>query len=530
MLSQKGFYWSGNLFLRVWELFHSGSHFFPGRLRPDVEAAMLERMWDWGRTRACVAEAKIDESRTWRYWGSENHDAMRKSTAWGVAQVLKDQAPYKTRRFDDGTTAQGQFQAWTAYFNEYLRERAKKGLLYEIGSPTYAKYTLQGWYNFVDFAQDLTLQRRSRQALDLFWSVWAEDQIDGVCGGGKARYYQPCLRANNDAMFSAADFYLNLGEKMGKHPGLQCLATSGYRMPLVAMDLALDVDGRGSFESTGRRMGLTRTHKSGAGFEELRTDTGGIVRYTWHTPDFVLGALMVEARPLEDWCLGSAQNRWEGVIFRGHPDARIFPQCEGLRNGKTYNQQWSVQKKGALIVQKLKGKGLSKQAGDMRVWFSAPGLTNRVEAQGWVFVEAAGAWAAVRPVAGGYRWDAVGKEARGQWLRCLDDASPVIIEVARQQNFANYGAFRAAILSAPMKFENRLLTYQSLGGDSLTLHADYSAPPKIDGAPVNYAPPRTFDSPFIREDWNSGRVTISKGTRILQLDFNERDEKATPPR
>ncbi|MCX7015238.1 MAG: hypothetical protein NTW86_22235 [Candidatus Sumerlaeota bacterium] len=520
MLSSKGFYWSGNLFLRVYELFHGGSRFFPGRLRPDVEKEMLERMWDWGRTRARVEEAKIDESQTWRYWGSENHDAMRKSTAWGVAQILKDNAPYNTYVYDDGTIAQEQCDAWTAYFNEYLRERAKKGLLQEIGSPTYAKYTIQGWYNFADFAHDPTLRRRASQLLNLYWTVWAEDQIDGVCGGGKARYYQPSSRATDDAMYSAGWYYLNIGRSLSQHPGLMCLATSAYRMPLLTMDLALDVEGRGSYESTERRMGLAKTRKGEADFEELRTDTGGIVRYTWHTPEFVMGTLMVEARPLEDWRAGSAQNRWGGVIFRGHPDARLYPQCEGLGNGKTYNQQWSVQKKGALIAQKLTGKGMSKQAGAMRVWFSAPGLSNRVEESGWVFVEAPGAWAAARPVAGGYEWEEGGDKSRGQWLRCLDDTTPVILQVARKGDFADYKAFRAAVLAAPLAYQNHLLTYMSLEGDRLTLHADYSAPPEINGAPVDYAPPKTFDSPFIQEDWNSGVVTLSKGARTLTLDFN----------
>lgn len=59
----------------------------------------------------------------------------------------------------------------------------------------------------------------------------------------------------------------------------------------------------------------------------------------------------------------SMQNRWQGVIFAGDPNARTFPQCVGLRNGKTYNPQWSVQNKGTLIVQKLPGRIYSKQAG-----------------------------------------------------------------------------------------------------------------------------------------------------------------------
>ncbi len=43
------------------------------------------------------------------------------------------------------------------------------------------------------------------------------------------------------------------------------------------------------------------------------------------TPDFIMGSLITEARPTEDWAAISSQNRWSGVIFQGDPDARVFP-------------------------------------------------------------------------------------------------------------------------------------------------------------------------------------------------------------
>ena len=58
---------------------------------------------------------------------------------------------------------------------------------------------------------------------------------------------------------------------------------------------------------------------------QLRTDGGGILRYSFCDPAFILGTPMTEARPLSDWVAISAQNRWQGVIFAGEDDARIVP-------------------------------------------------------------------------------------------------------------------------------------------------------------------------------------------------------------
>jgi hypothetical protein len=42
----------------------------------------------------------------------------------------------------------------------------------------------------------------------------------------------------------------------------------------------------------------------------------------------------------------------------------------------------------------------------------------------------------------------------------------------------------------------------------------------VDGAPVNYAPRKAYDSPFIESDFGSGVVTIRKGRAKLLLNFN----------
>jgi hypothetical protein len=109
----------------------------------------------------------------------------------------------------------------------------------------------------------------------------------------------------------------------------------------------------------------------------------------------------------------------------------------------------------------------------------------------------------------------------GEWLRCTDEFSPLVIEVARKFNFKNFAAFQDAILAHPLKWENRRLDYTSrLNQTTLTLFGDYSRPPLVDGTPVNYAPPKVYDSPFIQSDFGNGVVTIRKGSQKLVLDFD----------
>jgi len=249
---------------------------------------------------------------------------------------------------------------------------------------------------------------------------------------------------------------------------------------------------------------------------------------------------MVEARPREDWTAISSQNRWEGVIFAGHLTARIFVQPLQPARGSVYNANWSVQSKGVLIVQRLK----TTNAKGQRVWFDKS--LKRVEKNGWVFAEAPQAFAAVRVVTGGTAWEPDTKEQHregkgpydlGMWLKCEDEFSPVIIEVARKCEHKDFEAFQGAILANSLKWEKARpfdvaqgrpepvegrLDYASASyKTSLTLFADYSRPPMVDGTPMDYTPKKVYDSPFIQSDFGSGVIAIQKGGRKLVLDFQK---------
>ena len=97
------------------------------------------------------------------------------------------------------------------------------------------------------------------------------------------------------------------------------------------------------------------------------------------------------------------------------------------------------------------------------------------------------------------------------------------MEVVRKCEWPSFAAFQASVLGNPLVRRTKRLEYESRGyGVRLTLPADYSAVPLVDGKPVDYRPAKVFDSPFVQSDFGSGVVTICSGSRTTILDFNEK--------
>ncbi len=536
--TENSFHWHAYLLERIYFLFGSGGQRASGRMGTQAEHALLEMLWQWASPN-CRREMTLPERDFW-VWGSENHHAQAWSSFWGAAEIFSRHPDYRGRRYADGTAPTDMARLFTEYFIRYARHRAATGLLVECDSD-YNKYTLGGWYNMADFASDPRLRRQMTRLLDLYWTDWAIEQIDGVRGGSRHRCYPGPGSTEGSAGQGMAWYHFGLGLPMSQHPSVMCAATSGYRPSACVAELALDSAARGVYEYVSRRPGLAQpgTTRNAAvnfvadsahrfhvkqGVYALNPEGGSLLRHTWCTPDFVLGTSMVESRPQDDWTAISSQNRWEGVIFGGDPRARIFLQPLKPPKGSVYNAQWSVQKKGVLIVQRLK----TSNAHGQRIWFDDS--LRRTQRDGWVFAQAPRAYAAVRVVEGATAWepDTVqqhhenkGSSDRGFWLACREEFSPVILEVVRKCDWPSFEAFQASVLGNPLLWRERRLEYQSRSyGIRLALFADYSSPPLVDGKQVDYQPAKVYDSPFLQSNFGSGVVTIRSGSRSAVLDFN----------
>ena len=532
--SKHSYYKQLYLLERVYFLFNSRSEYFPGRMSPAAEKTVADMLWQWAST-ACRKDALAPE-RDWWQWGTENIGAVTWSSLWGATQIIAEHPDYRNKRYADGTPVAEMAQAFNDYYKRFTRERAGKGLLIECASG-YNKWTLNSWYNIADFARDPVTRQRMKMFLDLYWTDWAIEQIDAVRGGSRHRCYPgPGSTEGSDGGNGPCWYLFGIGKAENANPAVVCAGTTFYRPAPVVADLVRDVPGRGTYAYVSRRPGLgksTNKNDGGIGFakdEEFLGEAGGhilnpaggkLLRYTWCTPDFVMGTSMVPALPLDDWTRISSQNRWEGVIFGGHETARIFVQP--ITRKSFYNGNWSVQDKGVLIVQRLT---TSADCKGERVWFD--NSLKRHETNGWVFAEAPRAYAAVRVVEGKSNWQPdvpLGKKEKsgpGMWLNCQTEFTPVILEVARKSDYPDLATFQQAILANPLSWQNKKLDYRSeFYKTSLTLFADYSKVPQVNGAPVNYSPRKAYDSPFIQGDFGNGVVTIQKDARRLVLDFTK---------
>jgi hypothetical protein len=529
---------------RMYYLFSSHSAVHPRRMSPEVEKMLLDTMWAWASTTARL-EFTLPE-RDWWSLGSENHWMHLWTGMCTTANIFAQHPDYKDRRYADGTPVPQMAKAFNDRFRRLIRDRATRGMLVECNSH-YNKQTVSGMMNLADFNPDPVVRDRMRMWLDLYWADWAVEQIDGFRGGSRSRSYNDNISRTGNSMGQNAWYLFGVGEPAGTlHPDSWTTATTLYRPSPIVAELVLDVKGRGNYAIVTHRAG-----KRAAGtinqelhyvsepadhilnldkMQVLDQNNGGILRYTYATPDYVMGCAMLEPVGNDYWVNFSSQNRWDGVIFGGHTTARIYCQPEGqLQNGRGsfFNANWAVQSKGVMVIQRLRDD-LSEGANNQRVWFDNSLKT--AERNGWVFAESQRAYAAIKVVEGDAEWRddvAVRPEkgdqpGPGKWLFCKSEFTPVVMEVGQKKDFGSFDDFQQQIVANPLTWSRSKLDYRSKQhGTRITFFGDWSGPPMVDGKTVDYAPRKAWDSPFIQGDFGSGVVTLSKGDKKVVLDFNK---------
>jgi dienelactone hydrolase len=531
ILDRDSFHWHAEIVMRLVEMYGPNGTGNPGLLTPETEAIVLKPIWLYAKEKSWLGKADVKKSKTWHIYESENHHAMDFATSWHFAKLAKDRPEYKDLKYDDGATAAEHYEAWNDYIVAYCLERARKSLCVEMRSDGYNTTLLRVFYNFYDFGEP-RVRRAAGQFIDLYLAYWAEEQIDGHMGGGGSRVrgsnaFRQSREHNNAAL---AWFYFGIGKQPPMSGKNVNAALSDYRPPAVVADIAIDAEGRGQYEIRQRVQGLGKVVSSDPKMTALRTDGGGILRYSYCDPAFIIGTPMAEARPVEDWAPISAQSRWQGVIFAGDHDPRIVPYARPANSRDAMNGQWSVQSKGSLITQKLE---TNRGAAEMIAWISPEGLSAPVREGDTVFVEAPGAYAAVRVTRGDFTLEEskqfIGEKTGGSAFSTPpgyvvtpeDEYAPVILEVMAKSDVESFDAFQMQVKACPIRFQGPVLQYTTIYGDTLTLDTAFEKTPTINGKPVDYAPTKVFDSPFLSAEYNRGIVGIRKGSRSKVLDFTQ---------
>jgi len=487
-----------------------------GLITEETHAFILKTLWAWCQSKLKIADTAIEPWHTWTAHSSENHHANHFASCWAATLLLSREPAYRDLIADHHSVNE-HYAAWTAWVIKYLRQRGRKGMSVEIDSSSYSKTTLAAIYLVHDLAEEPELRQLASHYMTLAWALWAQQQINGVNGGAKTRCYAESAEASENPL-SAAAWYVLGSDDLPKpnRPPSSAFLTSTWKIPDVVLDIAFDISGRGTYEAIQRKVGLRPAKEIEPRYKiHLAPDAQAIVRYTYATPDFIMGSLFCDALPSEAWNNISSQNRWHGAIFSGDRFARIYPYCETQKSH--YNAHWAIQKYGTLIAQKLK---TSKHAKQHRVWFSREGLSEPIQEGPWYFAEADSAYAAVRVVSGDAAFEDASTNKRAHILTCADDLSPVILEVARKAEFTDFKTFRDTVMALPFQFDGTVLTYTGISNDRFKFFADQSKRSEINGSPIDLGPEKVYDSPFVQSDWDSGVVTINFAGKRRVLDFN----------
>lgn len=528
------FHWHGNLLFRIYALFSHSATYRPGRLEPATERAIEELFWQYANVESALTDAESGDY--WRIWGSENHHLMRFSTLWSASAILQKAPAYRDREFSQGGTPAQHHLAWNRYFSAYLREHFGRGLWMEAASPGYLKYSFQCLYNFSDFAEDTSVRNAANASLDLHWSAWAVEQVDGLRGGGKVRAYSGPMSTDPSADGSNALgwYYFGVGPVSGqRHPAFLAALSSAYRPPaalsawigadrppLPSEQLRSRVPGRARIGDDGEKVEQLAVSQ----FYYLNPEASGIVRTTWRTPEFALGTLSVEPAHYETWCKIVAQNHWNGLVIPGSPPTLIPVRTAGDgRERSTYNGERAVQHHGTALIQGMTRGSLGRYIWPLSV--TVPPAFKVEKIGEWYFTRVGGTGVAFRAADRGF------KEREPGVFTVKNRASPVILQAAALKDFAGgFEEFVATVSGQTLAITDGVVTFQSALDDAaLTIDLACEQSPTVDGSPLAIAGAAAWSGDSLSQAWGSQKATLSVPGQDSLVISTESARLATPP-
>jgi hypothetical protein len=459
----------------------------------------------------------------------------------------QDIGPKPRGNFKDGKeyTAVDHYREWVDFFDEFYTERATKGFFLEVASPHYMYYDLPYLTDVFDLCEDPALSQKAEKFLDAVWADWAVDQLNGVRGGAKTRV----KNGNNwaGAMYDQACFYFGGEGSAGDHYFTQLLTS--YILKPIIWSIALDREGLGEFAYVSRKPGEEENiwpRPLGTERTMLCDTEARFVRYSWITPDYIMGCQMDHPAAVHSHL--SVQARWLGITFKGENGPRIYPTDAAVDTSGWTNEHAlcrAVQHENVMLVQQ--SRRFSQVNPD---WFPTKSMIGNdygiyigdkhdrlVERGGWIFVENGDAFVAVRVVIGNDRVPGLHGEAIEDsytWsedkktIQFKDKYAGMIFETSRQIHHRTLEAFMDDVLDNPLVLDKtvvagfNILRYRGCGENALEMYFNLANNEisMVDGERIDYSPDMLFDSPFIKSKYKSGVIKINKDERELILDFN----------
>jgi hypothetical protein len=462
---------------------------------------------------------------------SENHLLLWRTSRYLMAGEWPDESFKAWGR--KGRQLQDEDRAW---LDSYIRFRARRGWG-EFDSPCYFSPEWECLTGLHDYAPDAELRRLAGMMLDLLLLDMAVDSLNGMYCGAHGRIYTPhALDHSTESTWPLQFLYFGAvdAKAVGSGGTLVDTLASPYRPRRIVLEVAL---GRKAAYENRERKHLHNTED----VMPARPLDGSVRKYTWWTPQFVMGCVQRQDPYPKDskgaWYAHHEQHEWD-LSFTAGPRARIFTHHPG-RDGNEHGY-WTgdlrcgcghfFQNRGALVALYEIPAGQPCQF--IHAYLPKDAFDEVVEEKGWVFVRSGKACAALK-LLGGQKWT----QDNGEWkkLHAWTDrqnwgpcelTSPggrngAVCEAGSVSDFGSFAAFRAEIAANRLEFDRQKmrLTYGSKRAGELFI--DTRGTRRLDGknAALDYP---TYDCPYLRSGWDSGVVEIISGGRNERLDFREK--------
>ncbi|WP_201298732.1 PxKF domain-containing protein [Microbacterium sp. 8M] len=426
----------------------------------------------------------------------------------------------------------------------------------EYESPEYTIMTYLGLNAIQQWSPDATLRQKAKMAMDVMWFEWANDWNDGYMisslsrsKGDLAVIGDPTWRpADHTALawawFGSSRAQQRVGEAENDAPSayrpnlevLGYLAWPGmsYQPPALAVEIGQDNAKSYTSHKT------TLQNSSGNAMNVFRT--------TYVTPSWGLGT-EVQYRRSDNWQEDQAiVLRWKSddpnSVFRVNVDV-------GSASIGSYDQPrfHRVMQSDGTAIGVYNSWGFAPDDNVSALFPANGAIKDRIEAGGWVLVDAGSmyfAYRAVQPATWYYQTPndppnkvktttsthpTAGLAYAYDILRSGAAKNGWILDTADKSQYADLQAFAAAMTSTTSVDTSHIgdsaprLVYRNLAGKTLDLtYGDSTAAPagqaKVDGVPIAYDGFKLFDTPWLQQDQLGDVFTAHRGAITLTYDFS----------
>ncbi|HEX2950076.1 MAG TPA: hypothetical protein VHV83_11030 [Armatimonadota bacterium] len=447
-------------------------------------------------------------------YGSENHALLFRVSRYLMALAL----PQETFTAY-GHTGQALSEEDGQWLKDFIRFRAQRGW----GEFDSACYLVPDWESLTclyAYTPDTELRSLCGMMLDLLLADMIVDSLNGMYCGAHGRIYPPqALDHERESTYPLQYLYFGLGDPACAKDCLIDAVLSSYRPHPLLVDIALNR--HEPYENRERK----HLH--------LMSDTrpehpleGSIRKYTYYTPDYVLGCVQFQD-VYPEFANGDhiyahhQQHQWDFTVAN-RTDARLFTHHPGDFNEHNY---WTgdlqcgcghfMQSTTALLA--LYDILPTQPYQFIHAYVPMEAFDEVIEEDGTIFVRAGHVYAALT-LLGGCEWV---REGEWAYREVISRASKngAVCEVGTSDDFGTFAAFRAECRLNAITFarEAMRLTYQSRRAGTLSL--DTNGLREINGQPLDleYA---TYDCPYLHSPWKSGVATLQHDAQRLVLDFN----------